>query len=494
MFRIRLALLILSVALIPFANAAAPGTEFASANRLFFVELTRTPEKKILISVFHVTNETKAIHWSRAIDWQDEDHGFFSTNVDGVKALVTNDGNTVVLRDNGIPSEKNGIRIIQKSPAKDHHSRPFQRRELTDAEAEERTSSGGIIQRLSREPRRGQMRMHVSYLHVASLLDFFFEEKNSYALWFGQTDQWLLISLTDFHEKIVRDPETLNALNQTAHAMAKALVLQHQPPPLRKMFSSLRNRVADFVPALAAPPSTLYMSGEVSAAYLFLTARHYRSDQSFIEGLIHFEHDGIFHEHGPMRDEIDLHLTPSRGERLIGDYLWSRWNGETNREIISKELYQLLPHDTYRYLGSVAFNLQFPIDVPSTNSGALWFYLVPADEPPAKWDRSSDLITFRSTLGRAFGMGGMRRSSDTLGRTGKATVRGLTPGEYRAKVIWERNPPAGIWRTNAYLGITSDYESIQTEPIIVKAGETVTNISVAITNLIGQASAGGSTR
>src|SRR5687768_9372512 len=134
MFRIRLALLVLSIALIPSTNAAAPGTEFASANRQFFVELSRTPEKKILVSVLQATNETKAIHWSRAIDWQDEDHGFFSANVDGVKALVTNDGNTVVLRDHNTTAEKNGIRIIQKSPAKDHHSGPFQRRELTDAE------------------------------------------------------------------------------------------------------------------------------------------------------------------------------------------------------------------------------------------------------------------------------------------------------------------------------------------------------------------------
>ena len=71
-------------------------------------------------------------------------------------------------------------------------------------------------------------------------------------------------------------------------------------------------------------------------------------------------------------------------------------------------------------------------------------------------------------------------------RTDGTDQRDLTPGEYRAKVIWERNPPAGIWRTNAYLGITGDYESIQTLPITVTAGQTVTNISIAMTNSVGQ--------
>lgn len=292
-----------------------------------------------------------------------------------------------------------------------------------------------------------------------------------------------MISLRDFQETIVRDAETLDALIQIAHARARDLVLVHQPPALRKIFGSLRKRISDFVPSLAAPPSTPYMSAEMSAAYLFLTARHHRSDQSYIEGLIHFQQAGIFHEHGLFRHEILLDLTPSRGERLIGDYLWSRWNGDTNREIISKELYQLLPHDTYRYLGSIAFNLEFPIDVPSTNAGALWFYIVPAAEPPADWHHSDDLIIFRSSLTLP---PGTVRSVKTRGRDGKAFVRGLTPGEYRAKVIWERNPPARIWRSNAYLGITGDYESIQTQPLTVTAGQTVTNISIAITNAIGQ--------
>ena len=188
-----------------------------------------------------------------------------------------------------------------------------------------------------------------------------------------------------------------------------------------------------------------------------------------------------------MRERIELDFSVSHSERLIGDFLWSRWNGDTNREILAREMYQLLPQDTYRYLGCVEFKLLFPVDIPSTNTGTLWAYLIPADVPPEEWDQASDLITFQSSLSyRPFRPG----VSATLGREGKVDIRALTPGEYRAKFIWERNTPAaGMWgRTNVYLGTTNDYQSILTQPITIKAGETIKNISVSITNLIGTTS------
>ena len=81
-----------------------------------------------------------------------------------------------------------------------------------------------------------------------------------------------------------------------------------------------------------------------------------------------------------------------------------------------------------------------------------------------------------------------RPRASTPGREGKVDVRALTPGTYRAKFIWERNPPRGFgWRTNIYLGTTNDYESAFTQPITIQAGETITNISVAITNFIPRA-------
>ena len=67
--------------------------------------------------------------------------------------------------------------------------------------------------------------------------------------------------------------------------------------------------------------------------------------------------------------------------------------------------------------------------------------------------------------------------------TEKKTL-GLTPGDYRFKLIWERHP-ARTWRTNFYAAIPGDYESLETKPITVKAGETMENIPLACTNRLG---------
>src|SRR5688572_9552118 len=75
--------------------------------------------------------------------------------------------------------------------------------------------------------------------------------------------------------------------------------------------------------------------------------------------------------------------------------------------------------------------------------------------------------------------------SNSPGPEGKVFIRGLTPGDYRIKLIWERNLPLRPSRTNFYTAISGDYESIETKPISVKAGEIAENIQLACTNRLG---------
>ena len=443
--------------------------EFASANRQYIVELSRAPENRILVEVFRVAKEAKTLHWSRAVEWEDPHPGWNSPDVDDVKALVTNSGETVVLRDYSTVSHKNDVRIIRKASKEERVVRAFDRRELTAAPAEEHPT--------------GLLRMGASYLHVGALLDFIFEDENIYALWFGQTDQWLLISLENFQETVVKEEGKLRVLNEVARAQAKEKVVKHQPPPLRKMLGALRTKVAKLVPALASQPGRGYLDAETAAAYLFLAARQISSDRLYIEGLVNFPAKGV--QHGHAWDSRGLNLSFCvTGERVVGDFLMSRWNGETNREVIAKPMYLLVPQDTFRSLGSIKFDLKFPLLVSSTNAGNLWAYIVPAAEAPENWDKAHELLMFSGSLADR-GMG-MER---TLGPDGMVGIHGLTPGEYRAKFIWEQNRPAGTWRTNVYLGSSGDFESVLTEAIAVKAGETVTNVSVAVTNRIGAATA-----
>src|SRR5688500_13793333 len=148
-------------------SMAATRTEFVSANLQYSVELSKTPEDKLLVTVFHAANEVKTLHWSRAVGWEDPHLTRTLPNVHVVKALITNDGNTVVLRDSNTPQEKNGIRIIRRDHSKEMLFTPFQGYTLTAA---------NLI-----PPPYGPMRVGTGYLHVGSLLDFITEDQNSYA-------------------------------------------------------------------------------------------------------------------------------------------------------------------------------------------------------------------------------------------------------------------------------------------------------------------------
>src|SRR5687768_5058568 len=93
------AFLLLSTFLSISMAAGQTAREFQSANRQYSIELSKTPENKLLVTVFHATKEVKTLHWSRAVNWEPPHPEMTGVNVHEVKALVTNDGNTVVLRD-----------------------------------------------------------------------------------------------------------------------------------------------------------------------------------------------------------------------------------------------------------------------------------------------------------------------------------------------------------------------------------------------------------
>src|SRR5437868_14970253 len=92
------------------SSAGPPGTEFLSANGRYSVELSRTPDNRVLISVFKSSKEGKILDWSRAVNLEENYRGW-GPGVYEAKPFITNDGNTVLLRDESAPDLKRDIRI-----------------------------------------------------------------------------------------------------------------------------------------------------------------------------------------------------------------------------------------------------------------------------------------------------------------------------------------------------------------------------------------------
>jgi hypothetical protein len=458
--------------------AAAPG-EFTSANGRYSVQLTSSSPGELLVAVFQRTNEIKTLSWSKRINWQVPNPGSIGMT-QWLKALVTDAGNTVILRDWGAPQEKNGVRIIGRDKTADHELHPYDRTELTGAQPR-------VPERENRPlyPNYPKLRNGVSYYHIAALLDFVIEEEDSYAIWFGQTDQWLLLSLKDFNETIVKDEKQIVRLNNLARDIAERRVLEHQPSPVRRAIRVVQGEVAKIFPSLRQSQQRIWMTADTTPAYLFLAARKQSSDKKFVENLIALKSPGPQQAQSVGGNPIRFTLIPMGSEKVLGDFLLARWNGITNRESFSMETHILVPDEPLTYLGLIRTTLQLPIGIPD-KAGIIWTYLIPARLAPGKWVNNSEVIPSSlqlSDVAPPFRTGQYGDKSEPQDIA--IVFKGIEPGEYRLKFIWERHPTTSMWRTNMYTAVPGDYESLESKPFLLKAGETIQDLSVICTNRIG---------
>jgi len=91
------------------ASLGAAGAA-VSANGGFAVELSRTPEEKLLVGVFEVAKEHKTLSWSRAVEWQFDNQRSGSV-VYEVRPHVTGDDEKVILREY-YRTTTNGLKIV----------------------------------------------------------------------------------------------------------------------------------------------------------------------------------------------------------------------------------------------------------------------------------------------------------------------------------------------------------------------------------------------
>jgi hypothetical protein len=328
-----------------------------SANGRYSVDLSATVEDKLLVAVFDQTGDVKKMAWSRAIEWQLEYR--VVGQVDSVKAVVTNDGAKVVLRD--FRNAKNGVKIVARGSEQVASLDPFADATLTAAPPATTTSYGARF--------RGDLRMHMAYWNIPALLDFMLDE-NHYAIWFGQSHRWFLVSLDTGTGERVKEERRLSELNRIAHAKAEELVLDDWPTPLRNLIGLARDQAAKLVSSLRRP-QRFWMSSETRTAYLFIGARRDASDRRYIERLAVAPYHALPH----MRDD-QLAFWFCNSERALGDYLLSRWDGKTNQDVRARENELLLPFDYLDRLGAVTVKLNLPVPL-GPKPGVLWCFLRP---------------------------------------------------------------------------------------------------------------------
>jgi hypothetical protein len=166
-------------------------------------------------------------------------------------------------------------------------------------------------------------------------------------------------------------------------------------------------------------------------------------------------------------------------ERVLGDYLLSRWDGKTNLDVRLRESVLLLPNDFINRLGAVTVKLNLATPV-ADKPGAPVCFLIPDKLPKGSWTNASE-VSALSVLSdptmisdSAYGV--------AKGRT--LMPRTVLPGKYRLKVLWQPRPAGGTMRTNIYLAQPGYYESVESQPVTVVKGQVAT-VTMTCTNRVG---------
>ena len=125
----------------------------------------------------------------------------------------------------------------------------------------------------------------------------------------------------------------------------------------------------------------------------------------------------------------------------MGDWLLDRWDGVSN-DLLQRGSYLMLPTDYTSHLGAIFVKVELGIPLP-LQPGTWWAYLIPLSVPVGHWTNSPEVVAVKTELPP-------RRAEEVYEHDTPASVRfqSLTPGDYRLKLVWERHPPAGVWRTN----------------------------------------------
>jgi len=144
--------------------------------------------------------------------------------------------------------------------------------------------------------------------------------------------------------------------------------------------------------------------------------------------------------------------------RRLSDQILGQWDHKA-----TKSAGAMAMNCEYHFLGNARVAVLFP--KRPKRRGGLWVYLVPDSTDDQDWDKERPIHFIKVEFGR------QGRRVELAGNM-PCVFRGVTPGRYWIKAVWDKAKPFAAGDANLYRPQKGDYESSSRVVIEVKAGET----------------------
>lgn len=165
--------------------------------------------------------------------------------------------------------------------------------------------------------------------------------------------------------------------------------------------------------------------------------------------------------------------------RRQADAVLSRWAG------LSANPFRLQDFEPPRILGTVKTRVSIS-ELLKPGLGYVRLYLIPADAPFATWHESRPahylIADLSGRLPMLFGESDWIEVSQR--KTVELVVEGVTPGDYRVKVVWDKAPPFTDADTVVCIPGPGDYENVSSPLFTVEKGKETDIIEIDCKTLL----------
>jgi hypothetical protein len=312
-------------------------------------------------------------------------------------------------------------------------------------------------------------------------LSFLVESENEkqFCFWIPKANQWAAINLRTFSIEHPSLP-LLHILENRALSSSRRLVQEYFPSSPKRLASALKDRAFTIL-GVAPVRAQARLTFDGYEAFSFLAVQRIPQDRKFLEQLVQAEMGSETH--------CTVRLFPGplffndNYVRKFGDELLSIWDGKLEQfggKVFAMGGFQMSEAPACNYLGAVLAGIYLPYPIPA-KAGKIWLYLIPDNLPQANWSSSKAVVRIACETEQRRYVPSAKGSEAILVHVGT-----VTPGRYRAKAIWDRRPPfADLGSKLPMTPQDGDFESIESSPFEVPAGETTKILNLSCTKRIG---------